>query len=210
MPYKMRNKRSLLLVLWSMLSTPLAYTPGMVSDNLALLPKVTSYKNLHCPVPVPDSVVCHSNHLGAEMTHSQRPHFSVLILTHTLWVNSLIPVKLNSNFKRPIGSSRCSWNSCMHSRLSSSTWSFALPWYVLLCLPSDVLSSHQQMYIFSMLLHLLHANSSYKLNLHTCMQWKKRSNPFSSLSPLHPKMDFAEAVCIWMNKGFCRIIVFFT
>lgn len=150
---------------------------------------------------------------GAELTHSQRSHFS--LLTHSVWVNSLIPVKLNTKFKFPTGVSRCSWNSFMNSRLSSSTWSFALPWNVLLCLPSDILPSHRQMYTFSMLLHLLHVDSCYKLNSNTSIQWKKRANPFSSLSPHAPKWTLqklcvsewvkasAESLCSLPNDHSC-------
>lgn len=177
MPHKTMNKHSLLLALLSMLSTPLAYTPGMGSDNLALLPKRTSYKTLRCP----DTVVCHSNCSGRRDDLLAEISFSLFILTHALWVNTL--VQLKTKFKLPIGAWRCSWNSRMNSRLYSSTLSLALPWSILLCLPSDILLSHLQMHTFSKLLYLLHPDSSYKLNQNTCMRWKKRTIPPPTLLP---------------------------
>lgn len=58
------DEQTLLQAPLSMFSTPLADTPGMVSDNLDLLPEQISYKTLHCPVLMPGSLLCHRNCSG--------------------------------------------------------------------------------------------------------------------------------------------------
>lgn len=111
MPHKTTHKHSLLLAVLSLLSILSAYTPGMMSDNSAFLPKWTYYKTLHCSVLVPNFVVW-QNHMGGDW--QQRFNFSLFLLSQTLWINSLLLVKLNTNFKLAISASRCSRKKLLH------------------------------------------------------------------------------------------------
>lgn len=87
------NEQTLLWVLLSMFSTPLADTPGMASDNLIFCQNkllTEPYTALFWCLAL---LYVKGTAQEADITNCQRFNFSFFFFTHTLWINSLIPFK---------------------------------------------------------------------------------------------------------------------